>query len=147
MNAKKLMDCERTKIEKWSEFQLPNVWKLRGTIICLLIFGIMIALKFIDNEPLWLKDVLRKGLLVGLLIVTLSKEKIEDEMVTTLRFKAYTLAFIMAVLYSLIQPVADYVVHNFIYEASMNNGFSYFQVLSFMLIIQIMFFEILKRNR
>ncbi|MBO6879624.1 hypothetical protein [Winogradskyella sp.] len=58
MNAKKLMDCERTKIEKWSEFQLPNVWKLRGTIICLLIFGIMIALKAIDNEPLWLKDVL-----------------------------------------------------------------------------------------
>ena len=107
----------------------------------------MIALKFTDNEPLWFKDVLRKALLVGLLIVTLSKEKIEDEMVTTLRFKAYTLAFIMAVLYSLIQPMADYIVHNYIYEPSKGNDFSYFQVLSFMLLIQIMFFEVLKRNR
>ena len=147
MNTKKIIECERNKIEKWSEFQLPNVWKLRGTVICLLVFTTMIALKFIDNEPLWFKDVLRKALLVGLLIVTLSKEKIEDEMVTTLRFKAYTLAFIMAVLYSLIQPMADYIVHNYIYEPSKGNDFSYFQVLSFMLLIQIMFFEVLKRNR
>ncbi|WP_411766997.1 hypothetical protein [Winogradskyella sp. A3E31] len=147
MNLKEMRECERTKIEKWSSFQLANAWKLRGTVICLLIFGTMIALKFTDSEPLWLKDVLRKCLLIGLLIVTLSKEKIEDEMVTTLRFKAYTLAFIMAVVYSLIQPLADYVVNNFILEANKDNDFSYFQVLSFMLIIQIMFFEILKRNR
>lgn len=147
MNKEKIMDCERTKIEKWSSFQLSNAWKTRGTLICLLLFFTMIGLKFTESEPDWLREVLRKGLLVGLLIITLSKEKIEDEMVASLRAKAYTLAVVMAVVYSLIQPIADYLIHNFVYEASKDNDFSYFQVLSFMLLVQIMFFEILKRNR
>ncbi|MBV7267634.1 hypothetical protein [Winogradskyella luteola] len=147
MNTKKIIECERTKIEKWSQFQLSNRWKTIGTVLCLVTFLTMIGLKFTEAEPLWLKDILRKVLLVGLLIIILSKEKMEDEMIVSLRAKSFTLAFIIGVLYALIQPVVDYVIHNFLYEASENNGFSYFQVLSFMLLIQMMFFEVLKRNR
>lgn len=147
MDAKKVIECERTKIERWSEFQLPNRWKTIGTLLCLVTFSTMIGLKFTDSEPLWLKEVLRKSLLVGFLIVILSKEKIEDEMLGALRAKAFTLAFVIGVLYALAQPLIDNLVHNLIYEPNPDNDFSYFQLLSFMLLIQIMFFEVLKRNR
>lgn len=147
MDTKKVIECERTKIERWSEFQLPNRWKTIGTLLCLVTFSTMIGLKFTDSEPLWLKEVLRKSLLVGFLIVILSKEKIEDEMLGALRAKAFTLAFVIGVLYALAQPLIDNLVHNLIYEPNPDNDFSYFQLLSFMLLIQIMFFEVLKRNR
>lgn len=147
MDTKKIIECERTKIEKWSEFQLPNRWKTIGVLLCLVTYLTMIGLKFTDSEPLWLKEVLRKLLLIGFLIVILSKEKIEDEMLGALRAKAFTLAFIIGVLYALAQPLIDNLVHNFIYEPNPDNDFSYFQLLSFMLLIQIMFFEVLKRNR
>ncbi len=147
MSNKSFMECERTKLERWSQFQLANNWKTIGATICLLTLLTLIGIKFIDTEPSWLRDVLKRVLLVGLLIVVLSKEKVEDEMLQSLRAKAFTLAFIFGVLYSLVQPLADYVVHNYIYEASKENTFSYFQVLSFMLLVQIMFFEVLKRNR
>ncbi len=147
MNTKKIIECERTKIEKWSRFQLSNRWKIIGAVLCLATFLTMIGLKFTEAEPLWLKDILRKALLVGLLIVILSKEKMEDEMIVSLRAKSFALAFIIGVFYALVQPVVDYIVHNFLFEASETNDFSYFQVLSFMLLIQMMFFEVLKRNR
>ena len=147
MNSKKIIECERSKIEKWSQFQLHNRYKSIGTLICLVTFLTMIGLKFTEAEPVWLKEVLRKLLLVGFLIVILSKEKIEDEMLSDLRAKAFTLAFVFGVVYALVQPVVDSVVHNLIYEPNPDNNFSYFQLLSFMLLIQIMFFEVLKRNR
>ena len=147
MNTEKLLNCERTKIEKLSRFQLSNKWKTIGGISALVIFLTMVGFKFIDNEPLWLKDVLRKLLLVSFLVIIISKDKIEDEMLKSLRSMAYSLAFIVGVIYALIQPVLDYLIHEVVYKPSSSNGFSYFELLLFMLLMQIMFFEILKRNR
>lgn len=147
MNAKKIMECERSKIEKWSQFQLENHWKLKGIIFCIVVFATILILKFtqIDNE--WIKFGFRKGLLIGLLVIALSKEKTEDEMIVSLRAKSFRLAFILAVLYALIQPMVDVLVFNVLGKPISFGSFSYFQVLSFMLIIQIAFFEVLKRNR
>lgn len=147
MNLKNIQECERTKIEKWSSFQLPNHWKKIGVGLTFIILLSIISLKFIDGEPTWIRPLLRRLLLISLLIISLSKEVMEDEMISSLRGKSYTLAFIIGVVYSLVQPVIDYVIHNFLYEPSNFNGFSYFQVLFFMLLIQILFFEVLKRNR
>ncbi|MEY8847696.1 hypothetical protein AB9K26_02715 [Psychroserpens sp. XS_ASV72] len=147
MNTNKIMDCERSKIERWSRFQLSNSWKTIGVLISVLCFVTLMVMKISGVEPSWINDVLKRALIVGFLIISLSKEKDEDEMIASLRAKSYALAFIFGVLYSLVQPAVDYVVHNYIYEASENNTFSYFQVLWFMLLVQIMFFEVLKRNR
>ncbi|MDO1500954.1 hypothetical protein Q2T40_12510 [Winogradskyella maritima] len=147
MGLKEIQDCERTKIEKLSGFQLPNRWKTIGALLSLTVFITMLSLKFIDTPPLWVKELLKRSLLVGLLIVILAKEKDEDEMIASLRGKAYTLAFIFGVVYALVQPLIDTVVHGLLYEAGEDNGFSYFQLLFFMLFIQILFFEVLKRNR
>lgn len=147
MSKNSLMQCERSKIEKWSQFQLDNHWKIKGILFCIVIFIAMITLKFGDVNNEWVKFGLRKGLLVGLLVIALSKEKTEDEMIVSLRAKSFRLAFVLAVLYALIQPIVDVLVFNLLGKPTSFGSFSYFQVLSFMLIIQIMFFEVLKRNR
>ena len=57
------------------------------------------------------------------------------------------LAFIFGVGFTLFQPALEYLIHTYMFEASPNNTFSYFEILFFMLMMQILFFEILKRNR
>jgi uncharacterized sodium:solute symporter family permease YidK len=84
-------------------------------------------------------------LLIGMLIISLAKDKIEDEYIDSLRSQSYRLAFIMAVVYSLVQPFINYGV-GILFDANEKlEGFSYFQVLFFMLIVQLMFFYQLKR--
>ncbi len=147
MNLNDIQKCERTKIEKWSRFQLSHKWKTVGIMISLSVFAMLLGLKLMDDRPQWTSEVLKRLLIVGFLIISISKDKEEDEMIASLRAKSYTLAFIFGVLYTLIQPVVDYLVHQYVFSASENNTFSYFQVLWFMLLIQIMFFEVLKRQR
>ncbi|WP_460218487.1 hypothetical protein [Psychroserpens sp. MEBiC05023] len=147
MNLNDIQNCERTKIEKWSRFQLSNTWKTVGITISVLVFLVLIGFKFVDDRPQWTSEVLKRLLIVSFLIISISKEKQEDEMIMSLRAKSYTLAFIFGVLYALVQPVIDYLIHEYVFEASGNNTFSYFQILWFMLLVQIMFFEVLKRNR
>ncbi|WP_111683960.1 hypothetical protein [Winogradskyella tangerina] len=147
MNFKKINECERSRLERWSQFQLSHRWKRVGIIICLVAFGILTSLKFMDGEFLEHRFVLRRAILIGLLIITLSKEQLEDEMIVSLRAKSFTLAFVLAVLYALIQPLVNALVFYILDSKDISNGFSYFQVLSFMLLIQILFFEVLKRNR
>lgn len=147
MNLRNIQECERNKLEKWSRFQLPNKWKKIGVGLTFTLLAALLTIKFLDGEATWVRPLLRRLLLVSLLIVSLSKEVTEDEMIASLRGKSYTLAFIIGVVYSLFQPIIDYIIHNFLYEPTNFNGFSYFQVLFFMLLIQILFFEVLKRNR
>ncbi|NVJ89527.1 MAG: hypothetical protein HWD82_08820 [Flavobacteriaceae bacterium] len=137
---------ERKRIEKLNKFQLPSKWKKIGWII----FGVSIILLFarkLITEEVWLRFLLRHTIILGLLIVSLSKEKLEDEFIDKLRSQSYRLAFIIGVLYSLIQPHVENAVR-FVLEKSPKDAidaFSYFQVLILMLLIQVMFFEQLKR--
>lgn len=147
MNLSDIQKCERSKIEKWSKFQLSYPWKTIGIILSIAVFLMLLGLKLIDDTPIWASEILKRLLIVGFLMISISKEKEEDEMIASLRAKSYTLAFIFGVLYALIQPVVDGLVHTYIYTPSETNTFSYFQILWFMLLIQILFFEVLKRNR
>lgn len=144
MPKQSICERERSHLEKMNKFLLPNKFKTIGYYIAFGGFGLMILIKFIE-EPLWVKPILRKVLLLGMLMVSISKDKIEDEFIETLRSQSYRLAFIMAVLYSLIQPVINYVVGLFFDKKEEFNDFSYFEVLFFMLIIQLLFFWQFKR--
>ena len=84
-------------------------------------------------------------LLIGLLLISLSKEKIEDEFVDSLRSQSYRLAFILVIVYSLVQPLINFVVASVLNQDDKLEGFSYFQILFFMLLVQLMFFWQLKR--
>lgn len=93
-------------------------------------FGLMIAKKFFE-EPDWVKPTLKVLLLIGMLVISLSKDKVEDELIDSLRSKSYRLAFIMGVLYALVQPIVNFVVGSVLNEDAELVGFDYFQVLFF----------------
>src|SRR5690606_36061335 len=103
--------------------------------------------KFIDDLPTWSIQILKHAMLLGLLIMSLSKEKIEDELIETLRSKSYSLAFIIGVGYTMLQPLANFIVDFFLEEQLVVSTTNHIQVLLFMLLIQVGFFEVLKRNR
>lgn len=144
MGKESLCERERSQIERMNKFQLPNSFKKIGYYIAFGAFALMIAKKFFE-EPEWVKPALRWTLLIGMLIISLAKDKIEDEFIDSLRSQSYRLAFILAVLYSLVQPFINYGV-GILFDANEKlEGFSYFQVLFFMLLIQLLFFFQLKR--
>lgn len=148
MGIYKVQQCERTKLEQFlGKIQLSNTFKNIGIFTAILSFIALTSIKFIEGEPSWLQPVLKHIMLIGLLITSLSKEKIEDELIENLRSKSYALAFIIGVLYTLAQPLVNYIVDIILGKEDVPSHIGYVQVLLLLLLIQVMFFEVLKRNR
>jgi hypothetical protein len=144
MSKTSICERERSKLEKMNKFQLGNHFKKIGYIVAIGSFILMIANGYLE-EPNKLRPVLHGVLLIGLLLISLSKEKIEDEYIDSLRSQSYRLAFIMAIVYSLGQPIINYIVAFVLNQDDKFKSFDYFQVLFFMLIVQLLFFWQLKR--
>ena len=145
MSKPSLCERERTYIEKMNKFQLPNTFKKVGYYFTFGVFALMIAKKFID-EPYWVKPILRGLMLLGMLIISISKDKIEDEFIETLRSQSYRIAFVLAILYSLLQPFINYGVGLILSKNKALESFDYFQVLFYMLLVQLLVFWQLKRT-
>lgn len=139
-----ICEKERSYVEKMNKFQLHHKFKKIGYILSLLAFALMIVKKFID-EPTWVKPVLSGILLIGMLIISLAKEKLEDEYIDSLRSQSYRIAFILVIVYSLVQPLVNFGVGLLFDESEKLQGFDYFQVLFYMLVVQLMVFWQLKR--
>jgi len=138
-------ESEGDKLKRWSNFQLPNRFKKLGWGIIIGSFLLMMAKIFYD-EPYWVKPLLRNIMLLGFLIVSISKEKIEDEFVKSLRAMSYRLALILGVLYSTVAPYVVFAIASFIRPQRAEVDEGYFQVLLYILLIQILFFNALKRS-
>ena len=144
MSKSTICERERKQLQKMNKFQLGNPYKKAGHIIAIGAFLLMILRKSIEDSE-WIRPILQGTLLIGLLIISLSKEKIEDEYLDSLRSQSYRLAFILAIVYSLVQPAINYAVATLLNQDDTLSSFSYFQVLFFMLIVQLLFFWQLKR--
>ncbi|MEO0526648.1 MAG: hypothetical protein AAFZ89_05445 [Bacteroidota bacterium] len=130
------------KLERWSRFQLPTYFKRVGYIVSLLGVALLITKAFFD-VPDWVKPVLSNMLILGLLIISLSKESIEDEFIVSLRSQSYRLAFVFGVAYAVfVLPFLNYFV-DIILDTSGDASFqvSVFEVLFCMLTIQLLFFN------
>lgn len=149
MNTEKLINCERKQFQKFIKFRLPHGFMTIGiAIIIASIVGMCVRAFALEGDLIWLKQLLQKTLLVGMLIMSMSKDKVEDEMTITLRAQSYAIAFVVGVIYALVMPYVEYGVSNVVHsggEAFKDLGD--FQVLLFMLMIQLMFYHNLKRYR
>ena len=149
MNTEKFVECERNRFYKLINFRLPHRFMSVGIAIVLLSIIMMFVRAFaMEGDTIWLKLLLQKTLLVGLLIMSLSKDKIEDEMTITLRAQSYAIGFVIGVLYALIMPYVEFGVSNVVNSGGESfKDLGDFQVLLFMLMIQLMFYHNLKRYR
>lgn len=130
-----------------NSFQLPYQFKKLGYYLVSATILLMLVRKILAVDLLWVKVILKNVLLISMLIISISKEKIEDEFIKNLRSQSYRLGCIITILYAILQPIANYLVDLFLNKKApeLYSNFSYFQVLVFMMLIQIAFFEKMKR--
>lgn len=136
-------------LERIINFRLAHKFMAVGiAVVALSIITMFVRSFLMEGDTEWLKLLAQQGLLVGMLLMSVSRDKIEDEMTMTLRAQSYAIAFVIGVVYALVMPYVEYGVSNVVNsggEAFKNLGD--FQVLLFMLMIQLMFYHVLKRYR
>jgi hypothetical protein len=145
MTAKSILEYEIDKLKKLSKYQLPNQFKKIG--MWLFIFSIIsLFINAFSINDLLIKSIIKYGMLIGLLLASISKEKIEDELIVKLRMQSYSIAFIMGVVFTLMMPFVDYIIDYFFKtkEAAIKDMGDW-QILFILLSFQIFYFEILKK--
>ena len=146
MKTNKMIECERNQLNRFSKYQLPTKFKTIGMVILILSFIGLMSRLFMDDTNEIVREISKKGILIGMLLISISKDTIEDEMTATLRSKSYSIVFVSGVFYTIIMPYVDYGV-----SSAVNSGeevvkdLGDFQILIFMLMIQLLFFHTLKR--
>ncbi|SRX55940.1 hypothetical protein [Aequorivita sp. CIP111184] len=147
MNKQKFCEAEERRLNWLINFKLPNYWKKIGWSILFVSLALILFIKFLNDDFDLLKNILKKSMLIGLLIVTISSEKIEDEFIESLRSKSFTLAFILGVIYVLAQPVVNYFVSLILQSENTNyEDLGDFQILWFLLVVYLTAFWSLKRR-
>ncbi len=145
MRVKSIMDYERKSLEKMKNLQLPHRFKVIGIWLFILSIVALFINKFSAND-LEIRAIVKYGMLIGLLLISISKEKIEDELITKLRMQSYTLAFIMGVIFTLLLPFVDYLIDLvFKTNEAVLKDLGDWQILWLLLSIQVFYFAILKK--
>lgn len=146
MGMKSVLEWEKRKLDRLRKYQLPHRFKKIGLGILLISFVLLFVNSFTINEELY-RVMTKYGILIGLLLISISKEKIEDELITKLRMQSYSFAFIMGVVYTLLMPFVDFGLDMLINpEAALFKDLGDFLVLWMLLSVQVCFFELLKRR-
>tara|TARA_R110002124_G_scaffold138576_6_gene302193 strand:- start:139673 stop:140119 length:447 start_codon:yes stop_codon:yes gene_type:complete len=147
MNFKSVKECEKKSTLKLLNFKLPNHYKKIGWIGFFIVFAIVLSTKFVEGDFELTNDILRKVMIGFLFMVVLSKEKIEDERIQSFRAQSYSLAFLAGVLYTLFQPLINWLVFTIIKpEKAVFEDLGDFQILWMMLVVYLMFFYFLKKQ-
>ena len=149
MDAKKLLDCERKRFNAFIKLRLPHkFFKIGIAIAVIAIITMFIQAFLLDGDNEWLKTISKQALLLGMLVMSIAKDKVEDEMTIALRSQSYAIAFVVGVLYALILPYVEFGVSNAVHSGGESfKTLGDFQVLIFMLMIQLMFYHNFKRYR
>ncbi|MFC7356643.1 hypothetical protein ACFQO1_03010 [Jejudonia soesokkakensis] len=145
MTLKQICETDKKAFEKLRNFQMNNSFKKVGWAIVIVSVLLVLSGKFFE-EPNWFRTLFRNLILIGFLVVSFSREKIEDEMVRHLRGVSYRLAFLLGVLYAIIHPYLDYLVDLLLNIENPKIEASYFQIFLYMFMIQIAFFEVMKKR-
>lgn len=145
MATKSILECEIDKLKKLSKYQLPNQFKKIG-IWLFIISLISLFINAFSIDDLVIRATIKYGMLIGLLLASISKEKIEDELIVKLRMQSYTIAFIFGVVFTLMMPFVDY-IFDYLFKSNeaVIKDMGDWQILFILLSFQIFYFEILKK--
>lgn len=130
---------------KLQRMQLPFSYKKIGFGLAIISLVMIIVNKLFFQSDYLLMFV-KYGLLIGMLIYSISKEKMEDELIINLRMQSYSFSFITAVVTLLAQPILNY-ASDMVKEDNKPNfeSYEYFEILLILFCLQIFFFEFQKR--
>jgi len=148
MELKSKQEGDIEKIDKITGFQLPNKFKIVGLVIFIvsLISSIMLDVYLKDDKYLNIfKRIAVSTGILGLLIISISKEKIEDELIAKIRMQSYNYAAIGAVIVYLIMPFINLAFVACFSSIPEMDGSKDVSVLGALLTIQILTFRRLKK--
>ncbi len=123
---------------------LPHYFKKIGFAILGLV-GVTIASILIFHIPVdkvWTKTITQTGILLSLLIIAISKNKVEDELTLLLRLKALSGSFIAIIVIVIIDPYLNY-----IFQGEIGKGIIDFRIIITMFIMYFLFYYIAKFGR
>ena len=145
MSLQSIVEWERKKLQSFSQMQLPNRFKTVGIYLAIISFLALFVNKFTVDQLIY-REISKYGMLVGLLLVSISREKIEDELIIKLRMQSFTFAFIAGVGISLIQPFVNFALDSLIEGSeAVFKGNGDFVILWLLLSVQVFCFVLLKR--
>lgn len=137
--------CEEERLKKLKNLQLPNSFKKIGLTITIFSFIGLLINKF-TVQQIEIKTICKYGMLIGLLIISISKEKIEDELLVNLRMQSFSFAFICGVAYAIVLPFIAFIIDYFFeIRKPILKDLGDFSILWMLLSIQVLYFEFLKR--
>jgi len=146
----KFCEAEYRRLKKIQNYKylIPNHYKKVGMVLLIASTIALLTRKYLFEDLELVQQIGKKGMLLALLLITLSKEKMEDELITKLRGQAFAVAFISGVIYTLVQPLINYLVALLIKpEKAIYDDLGDFIVLWFMLVMYLIFFYMFKRYR
>ncbi|MBZ0326271.1 MAG: hypothetical protein K8F54_01585 [Altibacter sp.] len=144
---KNIWEWDKRNFERLRRFQLPHRFKQIGFALFLVAFLALLAFRFVNNDATVIKTSLKYILLIGLLIISVSKEKIEDERIVQLRQQSYQVAFVVGVLYSiLILPLVNYMADVIFKKESLGFEVNSWEVLFIMLLMQWFIFRMMRKK-
>lgn len=147
MKVAQILECESKQLRKIQNFQLPTIFKTIGIAVTILGMVAIFGVGFFIEDAVSTKLLIKKVMLIGLLCASISRDTIEDELSISLRSQSYALAFVMAVVYAIIQPEINHFVGNLFSNGKGYVELSSFEVLWFMLVVQLCIFTLLKKVR
>lgn len=148
MKIKEVIECERNEFEKLKKYQLSNSFKKVGWAIVILSFIVFLIRKFYFEDLEIVKSLAENAMLIGFLIVVISKEKIEDELISKIRGQAFSFAFIAGVVYAIVMPFTNYAMDFIINtKEAVYSDLGDFIIIWFMMVVYLAFFMVLKRTR
>ncbi|WP_438961379.1 hypothetical protein [Nonlabens sp.] len=146
-----------TVFKKFCEFEkkggvfplLPSFFLWIGLSICVISIVAMIftATQSVKN-PGFYKDFFMHLILIGLFMITLVKDKNEDERIKKLRYRAFAFAFVLGTFTFLLMPFAILIKDVLLNESVIEWGRdqSFFFIISSYLFYYLMYFQIFKRQ-
>ena len=144
--AKTFCERDRQQLNRMLKFRLPAYYFKVGIGLFLLSFSYMIVHKAFSIELEFIRSLARSCMVVGLLFCSLAREPFEDERTRLIRAQSYSLAFIIGVIYAVVQPFINYGVDQLIGKPADLNDNGVIGILVFMLFIQLGFFYSFKKN-
>jgi hypothetical protein len=125
---------------------LPRYFKVIGLVVIILAIVPMVvikslSIKMVQVQKELLKQFTANAIILGLLFIAWSKDKLEDEMTFPIRLKAMAFAFISAVCILVISPFVD-----LLFKVPIENETGHSVVIK-MLLFYLIWYYFQKRNR
>ena len=148
MESKMKQGSDIEKIDKYISYQLPNRFKIIGLMLFIIsFFSVPLISIYLENNKY--QDLFQRigstTAILSLLMIAISKEKVEDELIAKIRMQSYHNAVIGTVIGYLSLPFISYIISFSFAAAPKMEDNKDIPIFGFLLVMQILTFRQLKK--